>query len=118
MGHYVGLLAARNAQLRDTINQLLREAMRATVRLERIFRKWNVWNDDQPNVSSMPDEYRKSGPTVSGFDESATLATLSRWKRRVATSPRCCEAEVTIVLSCLAMLLAVAVGVVIATGRV
>jgi polar amino acid transport system substrate-binding protein len=117
VGHYVGLLAARNTQLRDTINQLLREAMRDGS-LERIFRKWNVWNDDQPNL------YRRvldgtQVPAVSGFDESATLATLSRWGAARRYIPSLLQAStVTIVLSCLAMLLAVAVGVVIATGRV
>jgi His/Glu/Gln/Arg/opine family amino acid ABC transporter permease subunit len=117
VGHYVGLLAARNAQLRDTINQLLRAAMRDGS-LERIFRKWNVWNDDQPNL------YRRvldgaQVPAVSGFDESATLATLSRWEAARRYIPSLLQAStVTIVLSCLAMLLAVALGVVIATGRV
>jgi polar amino acid transport system substrate-binding protein len=117
VGHYVGLLAARNAQLRDTLNQLLREAMRDGS-LERIFRKWNVWNDDQPNL------YRRvldgaQVPAVSGFDQSATLATLSRWEAARRYIPSLLQAStVTIVLSCLAMLLAVAVGVVIATGRV
>jgi polar amino acid transport system substrate-binding protein len=117
VGHYVGLLAARNAQLRDTINQLLREAMRDGS-LERIFRKWNVWNDDQPNL------YRRvlngtQVPAVSGFDESATLARLSRWEAARRYIPSLLQAStVTIVLSCLAMLLAVTVGVVIATGRV
>jgi polar amino acid transport system substrate-binding protein len=117
VGHYVGLLAARNAQLRDTINQLLSAAMRDGS-LERIFRKWNVWNDDQPNL------YRRvlggtQVPAVSGFDESATLATLSRWEAARRYIPSLLQAStVTMVLSCLAMLLAVAVGVVIATGRV
>jgi His/Glu/Gln/Arg/opine family amino acid ABC transporter permease subunit len=117
VGHYVGLIAARNAQLRDTINQLLRAAMRDGS-LERIFRKWNVWNDDQPNL------YRRvldgaQVPAVSGFDESATLATLSRWEAARRYIPSLLQAStVTIVLSCLAMLLAVALGVVIATGRV
>jgi polar amino acid transport system substrate-binding protein len=117
VGHYVGLLAARNAQLRDTINQLLRAAMRDGS-LERIFRKWNVWNDDQPDL------YRRvldgaQVPAVSGFDESATLATLSRWEAARRYIPSLLQAStVTIVLSCLAMLLAVALGVVIATGRV
>ena len=47
IGHYVGVLAPGDAQLRDAINDVLRGAMRDGT-LERIFRKWNVWNDDQP----------------------------------------------------------------------
>jgi polar amino acid transport system substrate-binding protein len=117
VGHYVGLLAARNTQLRDTINQLLREAMRDGS-LERIFRKWNVWNDDQPNLHRRVLDGTKV-PAVSGFDESVALATLSRWEAARRYIPSLLQAStVTIVLSCLAMLLAVAVGMVIATGRV
>ena len=47
IGHYVGVLAPGNAPLRDTMNDTLRAAMRDGT-LERIFRKWKVWNDDQP----------------------------------------------------------------------
>src|SRR2546426_1526503 len=46
IGHYVGVLAERNAALRDAVNEVLRRAMRDG-RLERIFRKWGVWNDSQ-----------------------------------------------------------------------
>jgi Bacterial extracellular solute-binding proteins, family 3 len=46
-GHYVGVLAARNAALRESVNEILRNAMRDGT-LERIFRKWRVWNEDQP----------------------------------------------------------------------
>ena len=49
IGHYVGVLAAKDAPLRDAINDILRGAMRDGT-LERIFRKWNVWNDDQPKL--------------------------------------------------------------------
>src|SRR6478752_4482834 len=45
--HYVGVLAPSNAALRDRINDLLRGAMRDGT-LEQIFRKWQVWNDEQP----------------------------------------------------------------------
>ena len=46
IGHYIGLLSAANAPLRDSINEVLRTAMREGA-LERIFRRWGVWNDDQ-----------------------------------------------------------------------
>ena len=39
----------RNAPLRDSIDEILRGAMRDGT-LERIFRKWDVWNDDQPTL--------------------------------------------------------------------
>ena len=49
VGHYVGILAADQTALRDRMNVILREAMRDG-RLERIFRRWNVWNEDQPRL--------------------------------------------------------------------
>src|SRR5439155_14827675 len=49
IGHYVAVLAPGNAPLRDAANQILLGAMRDGT-LERIFRKWNVWNDDQPSL--------------------------------------------------------------------
>src|SRR5206468_700360 len=49
VGHYIGVLSPVNAPLRDACNEILRAAMRDGT-LERIFRKWNVWNDDQPRL--------------------------------------------------------------------
>jgi His/Glu/Gln/Arg/opine family amino acid ABC transporter permease subunit len=86
--------------------------------LERIFRKWNVWNEDQPRL------YAKllAGepvPSVSGLDPAASVATISRWQAARRYLPSLLQAStVTIVLSCLSMALAVALGVFIAIGRV
>jgi polar amino acid transport system substrate-binding protein len=49
IGHYVGVLSAGNAPLRDSFNQILLAAMRDG-RLEKILRAWSVWNDDQPKL--------------------------------------------------------------------
>src|SRR6186997_2532963 len=49
VGHYVGILSAEQSALRDRMNAILRDAMRDG-RLERIFRRWDVWNDDQPRL--------------------------------------------------------------------
>src|SRR3954469_23901949 len=49
VGHYVGILAADHAALRDRIDEILRGAMRDG-RLEAVFRKWGVWNDDQARL--------------------------------------------------------------------
>ncbi len=117
IGHYVGVLAPENALLRDSLNEILKGAMRDG-QLERILRKWSVWNDDQPAL------YAKllAGepvPAVVGLDASASVATLSRWEAARRYFPSLVRASaVTIVLSCLSMALAVAIGVVIATGRV
>ena len=40
------LLAPEQTALRDQVNEALRAAM-ADGRLEAMFRRWDVWNDDQ-----------------------------------------------------------------------
>jgi polar amino acid transport system substrate-binding protein len=117
VAHYVGVLAARNAPLRDAINEILRGAM-ADGTLERIFRKWDVWNDDQPALYA-----RVLGggpvPAIIGFDATAGAATLAGWETAWRYLPSLLRASlITIVLSCLSMGLAVVLGVAIASGRV
>ena len=46
-GHYIIITAPESTVLRDQVDAILRDAMRDGT-LERIFRKWNVWNGDQP----------------------------------------------------------------------
>ncbi len=117
VGHYVGALAARNAPLRDAIDEVLRTAMRDGS-LERIFRKWEVWDDDQPRLHAR----LLAGvevPPVIGLDEGIGVPAMSRWKAARQYIPSLLRASVvTLVLSCLAMGLAVGLGVLIATGRV
>jgi polar amino acid transport system substrate-binding protein len=117
IGHYVGVLSAQNAPLRDSFNEILLGAMRDG-RLERIFRNWSVWNDDQPKLY----ERLQAGvpvPAVVGLDASASVAAVGRWEAARRYLPSLLRASVvTIVLSCLSMALAVSIGVVIATGRV
>ena len=116
-GHYVGVLAAQNAPLRDAINEILRRSMRDGT-LERIFREWNVWNDDQPRLYARLLAGQAVDP-VTGFDDYTSVATMSRWQAARRYLPSLLRASlVTIVLSCLSMGLAIAIGVVIATGRV
>jgi len=119
IGHYVGILAARDAALRDAINDVLRGAMRDGS-LERIFRKWNVWNEDQPKLYGQL-LAGKDVPAVvdeRGLDASAAVP-LSGWEAARRYFPSLLRASaVTIVLSCLSMALAVLLGMLIATGRV
>lgn len=115
--HYVGVLAARNAPLRDAANEVLRAAMRDGT-LERIFRKWNVWNDDQPALYARL-LAREAVPPVSGIDEAIGVAGISRWEATRRYLPSLLKAAVvTLVLSCLSMAIAVILGVLIASGRV
>ena len=115
--HYVGVMAPQNGALRDSVNEILRAAMRDGT-LERIFRKWNVWNDDQPPL------YKQliagdAVPPVTGFDTSDAVVALSKKDAVMRYLPQLIEASgVTLVLSCLSMVLAVALGVLIASGRV
>ena len=45
-GHYVGVLARGNPELRDSVNAILRAAMRDGS-LEKVFRAWGVWDSTQ-----------------------------------------------------------------------
>jgi polar amino acid transport system substrate-binding protein len=118
-GHYIIVTAPENLELRDRVDGILREAMRDGT-LERIFRRWNVWNDDQPRLytrvlataaasseAADPGDVRESAPAVGGMSEALPryLPSLLR------------AALVTLVLSCASMALAVGLGVAIATGR-
>jgi polar amino acid transport system substrate-binding protein len=117
VGHYVGVLAARNAPLRDAINEILRGAM-ADGTLERIFHKWGVWNDDQPVLYARV-LAGEPLPAVIGLDATAGAVTVSGWEAARRYLPSLLRAaSITIVLSCLAMALAVVLGVAIASGRV
>ncbi len=115
-GHYVGVLAAGSATLRDDVSRALLGAMRDG-RLERILRKWQVWNDDQPALHAR----LLAGGTapVAESPERNGAPSPTRWeatRRYIPTLFR--AAGITIVLSCVAMGVAVAMGVLIASGRV
>ena len=118
VGHYVVITAPGNLELRDRVDEILRAAM-ADGRLEEIFRKWNVWNDDQPalytrvlaaasDVVAEPAAARPSRPT-----------RPTRYELTLQYLPSLFEAAlITLALSCLSMALAVTLGIAIATGRV
>ncbi|HXD74463.1 MAG TPA: ABC transporter substrate-binding protein/permease [Vicinamibacterales bacterium] len=117
VGHYVGVLSAANAPLRDACNEILRTAMRDGT-LETIFRRWNVWNSDQPRLYARVIAGEPVAPVV-GLDASSSSATLPAFEATRRYLPSLLRASVvTIVLSCLSMALAVALGMLIATGRV
>jgi polar amino acid transport system substrate-binding protein len=119
VGHYVVITGPANVELRDRVDDILRAAM-ADGRLEAIFRKWNVWNDDQPGL------YARVLAAASDITAGAPAAghpprpsRPSRMELTLQYLPSLFEAAlVTLALSCLAMALAVALGIAIATGRV
>jgi His/Glu/Gln/Arg/opine family amino acid ABC transporter permease subunit len=125
VGHYVGVLDQKDGALRDRIDGFLAGAMRDGT-LEGIFRRWGVWNDDQPKLyarvlasraplaegAASPAPAAPPGP-ASARDRPDAAAAVLRYLPALFRA-----ALITIVLSCLAMALAVAVGVCVASGRV
>ena len=115
VSHYVGVLAPGNEALRDRIDQILKDAMKDG-RLEAIYRKWAIWNDDQPQLFAKV-VAGENIPPVIGYQTDST-ATLPRWEATRRYLPSLLRAAiVTLILSCGAMLIAVVIGVAIATGR-
>jgi polar amino acid transport system substrate-binding protein len=111
-GHYVGVLAKENTALRDRINDILRARMRDGT-LERIYRKWNIWSDEEAAFIAGPHTCAQC--TV----HSAQPVKDGRFALILRYIPSLLEASViTIVLSCASMLLAVFIGILIASGRV
>jgi polar amino acid transport system substrate-binding protein len=113
VGHYVVITAPGNLEFRDRVDEILRSAM-ADGRLEAIFRKWNVWNDDQPAL------YQRVLAAADDVVADRPAATRpGRTELTLQYLPSLFEAAlITLVLSCLAMALAVTLGIAIATGRV
>jgi polar amino acid transport system substrate-binding protein len=109
VGHYIIITAPENTALRDRVDQILREAMKDGT-LESIFRKWNVWNEDQPRLYARLENPSESVP------DAATPPTGELVFRYLPSLLR--AAAITLILSCAAMALAVILGVLIATGRV
>jgi polar amino acid transport system substrate-binding protein len=112
VGHYVGVLAPENATLRDSINEILRKAMRDG-RLEAIFRKWQMWNDDQPAL------YARLASDGAPAETASTAPVTNTWDAAIRYLPALFRAAgITVLLSVLSMALAVSMGVLLATGRV
>jgi polar amino acid transport system substrate-binding protein len=109
IGHYVGVLARHDSVLRDSIDAVLREAMRDGS-LEQIFRRWQVWDDSQGALF----ERVLGRGTTAGRDGSVGAVSA----RAIAYLPSLGRAAgVTLLLSVLSMALAVLVGLALATGR-
>jgi polar amino acid transport system substrate-binding protein len=125
VGHYIGVLAPGNVALRDRMNTILLGAMRSG-ELEVIFRKWGIWNDDQARLYArtagpVPAPVPVAAPATTGgpAPQGASVVPVRRMDAVVRYLPSILRAAlITMVLSCLAMVLAVLVGVMVACGRV
>ena len=114
LSHYIIITAPQNTELRDRVNAILRRAM-ADGRLEAIFKTWEVWNDDQPQLYASMQESSLT-PPLARAEASTRTSTWELTQRYLPALLR--AAAITLVLSCLAMLLAIGLGVAIAVGRV
>ena len=107
-GHYVGVLARADSVLRDSIDAVLREAMRDGS-LEQILRRWNVWDESQ---GVLFERVLRGG--VATQPAGAPVA-----ERVIAYLPSLARAAgVTLAASVLSMALAVIVGLALASTRV
>jgi His/Glu/Gln/Arg/opine family amino acid ABC transporter permease subunit len=112
--HYVVITGPANTALRDRINTALLAAMQDG-RLERILRRWQVWNDDQPQLyAELTSAVGAAEPARQEVAAAAPAASATR--RYLPALFR--AALVTLALSCLAAALAVAGGMLLAIGRV
>jgi polar amino acid transport system substrate-binding protein len=118
-GHYIIITAPGNVELRDRVDGILRDAMRDGT-LEGIFRKWRVWNDDQPRLYARVLSAEATAAEETDPGDSGTVAATSGLSEALPRYlPSLLRAAlITLVLSCASMALAVALGVGIATGRV
>ena len=109
VGHYVGVLAKADSALRDSVDVALRAAMRDGT-LERIFRRWQVWDASQ---AALFRRIAGSGPAVAVDTAERRAAAVSAYLPSLGRA-----ALVTAVLSVLSMAVALVVGGVVASGRV
>src|SRR5204863_4981093 len=108
IGHYVGILGPGQTAMRDRMDAVLRDAMRDG-RLEAIFKRWNVWNEDQPRLYARLLADTSQYPVApSGLAASAAEVEGSAARRYLPALLR--AAVITVVLSCLSMALAVIAG--------
>ncbi|HYV96597.1 MAG TPA: ABC transporter substrate-binding protein/permease [Gemmatimonadaceae bacterium] len=110
---YVGVMARANSALRDSVNRILLDGMRDGS-VERIMRKWNVWTDAQAMYVNGLLTARTTDSTAGTLPaQGAARATVASYIPSLLRA-----AVITLLLSCVAMALAVAMGLLIAAGRV
>jgi His/Glu/Gln/Arg/opine family amino acid ABC transporter permease subunit len=107
LGHYVGVLARADSMLRDSVDAVLREAMRDGT-LEQTFRRWDVWD---PSQSVLFERVLRSGPATSAG--AATPLQIIAYLPSLARA-----AAITLLISILSMALAVILGLALASARV
>lgn len=105
-GYYVIFVGRNEEGLRRKLNEsILLEIEDGS--LERMYRKYNLWNEDQRQLSKVALDWPPKVETLAtGWSD------LPSFGLRLLNS-----AGITIVLSCLSMPLAILIGLMVATGR-
>lgn len=113
-GHYIAVLAPANTALRDQVDAILRARMRDGT-LERIYRKWGIWDAYQaPFFARIATEPASvASPVASKAEEVDVVAATQRYIPSLLRA-----AVITIALSIGSMSLAVLFGMLLATGRI
>jgi polar amino acid transport system substrate-binding protein len=102
-GYYVAFVRPNDRELRQRLNEALRQAIRDGT-LQRLYEKYGLWNDDQKELARLADSWPPPMPDEeTGWLDYALLLLKA--------------AAVTVLLACLAMPLAMAVGLLVAVGR-
>lgn len=116
VGHYVAVFARADSLLRNSADSILRARMRDGS-LEKTFRDWKVWDPSQAQhfarvLGAHPPAFPTELPgesVANTTSKASVIAYLPAFLRAAA---------ITLLLSCLAMALAVSMGILIAAGRV
>ena len=108
VGHYVGVLARTDSVLRDSVDAVLREAMRDGS-LEQILRRWEVWDQSQGTLFVGVLRTTSAAGAARAAESASALGYLPSLARAAA---------VTLLVSFLSMALAVIVGLGLASARV
>lgn len=101
-GYFVIFVRPRDTELRDRLNDALRAALRDGS-LRRIFDKYGLWNRDQEELADLAESWSPQPGSGQGLPEYAWLLVQA--------------AGVTVLLACIAMPLAMVIGLLVAVGR-
>jgi polar amino acid transport system substrate-binding protein len=101
-GYYVIFVRPNDTALRERLNEALRTAL-SDGSLRRIYDKYGLWNKDQEKLAALAANWAPEAGAGQGILEQAWLLTQA--------------AGVTVLLACLAMPLAMLLGLLVAIGR-
>jgi polar amino acid transport system substrate-binding protein len=101
-GYYVIFVRPNDTQLRQRLNEALGAALRDGS-LRRIYERYGLWNKDQEKLTELAEAWSPESGAGQGLPDYAWLLTKA--------------AGVTVLLACLAMPLAMLIGLLVAVGR-